>query len=305
MFFVSLGRVIIFALQNFWRNFWLSIATVSIITLSLLSISFLGVMTVLSNQALQSLQNKVDISVALKPDLKDEAVKTVKTNVERLSGVSQVDIVTADQALENFRARNASNPLIAESLLELGNNPLGASLVIRSKTPEGYQNILRQLQTPPFSDSIQDAHYDDYRKIINSTTDITAKLKRVGGIVSMAFLLITLLVVFNAIRINIYTHREEISIMRLVGATSWFIRAPFWVESVIYVLLATLLTAAIFFPLMVFIQPYVDSFFNGFSFNLVQYFNERSWWFFGAQFLGAIVLNILASTIAMRRYLKV
>lgn len=303
--FANIIRVLNFGLQNFWRNIWLSVVTVTIISLSLFSVSTLGVLTVLSNQALSRLEEKIDIAVYLKPELKAEQVQVVKDDAGKINGVKSIDLVTPEQALVNFREREKDNPLIAESLLLLGKNPLGASLIIKASTQGGYQNILQELKTQRFMQYIQDAHLDDYGRVISSVQNITGKIKNMAGIVSLLFILITLLMVFNTIRINIYTHREEIGIMRLVGASSWFIRAPFWVESVIYALLATLVTAVIFFPLLSLIQPYVAAFFNGFSFDLIGYFKDRSWWFFGTQFIGAILLNILASTIAMRKYLKV
>jgi cell division transport system permease protein len=303
--FAAINRVLNFGLQNFWRNIWLSVVTVTIISLSLFSVSMLGVLTVLSNQALNKLEEKIDIAVYLKPELKTEQIQVVKNDASTISGVKSIDLVTPEQALMNFREREKDNPLIAESLLLLGNNPLGASLIIKANSQDGYQNILKELQTNRFMQYIQDTHLDDYSRVISSVQNITGKIKNMAGIVSLLFIIITLLMVFNTIRINIYTHREEIGIMRLVGASSWFIRAPFWVESVIYALLATLVTAVIFFPLLSLIQPYVAAFFNGFSFDLVGYFRDRSWWFFGSQFIGAVLLNILASTIAMRKYLKV
>ncbi|MFA4937504.1 MAG: FtsX-like permease family protein, partial [Patescibacteria group bacterium] len=122
---------------------------------------------------------------------------------------------------------------------------------------------------------------------------------------SIIFLVIALLVVFNTIRINIYSQREEIEIKRLVGATNWYIRAPFWVESIIYALLATLITAVIFYFSLGWLDPYVASLFDNYQFSLAEYFTTNGWFFFGSQFLGATVLNILASYIAMHRYLKV
>ena len=106
-------------------------------------------------------------------------------------------------------------------------------------------------------------------------------------------------------RINIYTHRQEIEIERLVGSTNWFIRGPFWVESILYALVATIVTAGIFYGALSWLQPYVVGLFNGSSFNLVTYFQGNWLTFFGLQFLAAAILNMLASGIAMRRYLKV
>ncbi len=301
----TITRVSTFALQNFWRNIWLSVATVTIICLSLFSISFLGVLTVLSGSALQHLGEKVDIAVYLKPELKDQQVLTVKADVEQLPGVKNLEVVTPTQALERFRAKHQDNPLIAESLLELGSNPLGTTFIVKALSDTGYRSILTALSGPHFAPYIQEAHFDDYQRVIDGVSGLTSKARQVGGIISLFFLAITLLVVFNTIRINIYTHREEIGIMRLVGATSWFIRGPFWAESVLYALLATLITAAIFFPLLQLAQPYVTTFFNGYSVDLVQYFSAHSLVFFGGQFLAAAALNILASTVAMRKYLKV
>lgn len=305
MFLLTFSRVIKFALQNFWRNIWLSIVTVTIITLSLISVSLLGALSIISNQALSRLEERIDISVYLKPELSAEEVQAAKKQVETLDGVKSVELVSAEVALERFRERHAANPLIAEALLEIGENPLGASLVVKAVSDQGYQDILDEVTSEEFGVYVQEARYDDYRRVIEAITSISERLTRVGEIISLIFLLISLLVVFNTIRMNIYAHREEISIMRLVGASNGFIRSPFVVETVLYALLATLLTAALFFPALQAVQPYVDGFFNGYRFDLVEYFSQHSLSFFGWQFLGASALSMLASYVAMRRYLRV
>lgn len=306
MLWANLTRIIGFGLQNFRRNIWLSVVTVTIMTLSLLSVSLLGVLSVLSQQALSNLGQKIDIAVYLKPELKADQVDQVKKQVETtIPGVQDVSVITPEEALASFKAKHQQDQLIGESLQELGANPFGASLVIKASSNDAYQSILAALQGKDFTPYIQEARFEDYQRVIQSVTALTDKITRLAGGISLVFLIITLLVVFNTIRINIYTHREEIAIMRLVGATSWFIRGPFWAESVLYALLATLLTAAIFFGGLSLIQPYVNAFFNGWSFDLMQYFSRNSVWFFGAQFLGAVVLTIAAGSIAMRRYLKV
>ncbi|MDP3986139.1 MAG: permease-like cell division protein FtsX, partial [Candidatus Veblenbacteria bacterium] len=295
MMLVTLTRVITFAFQNFWRNIWLSIVTVTIVTLSLISISLLGALSIVSSEALTRLDERIDISVYLKPELAETDVQTVKTRVEGLAGVKSVELVPAAEALARFKERHATNPLIAEALLELGENPLGASLVVKAVSEQGYQQILDEVTSEEFKPYVQEARYDDYRRVIEAITDLSGRLTKVGEIVSLIFLIISVLVVFNTIRMNIYTHREEISIMRLVGASNSFIRAPFVVESALYALLATLLTAAVFFPALQAVQPYVDGFFNGYRFDLVEYFTQNSLMFFGLQFLGATLLSILAS----------
>lgn len=213
--------------------------------------------------------------------------------------------MSSADALKKFKEKHQTNELITESLLELGDNPLGATLIVKAATEQAYNDVLKELESERFKASIQDAHFDDYRRVIETMSAISGKLTYVGALISAAFMLIMLLVVFNAIRINIYTHREEIAIMRLVGATNWFIRGPFWIESILYAGVATIITAAIFFPMLTFIQPYIDSFFNGYHFNIFDYFMANSLLYFGSEFVVAALLNVVASTIAMRRYLKI
>ncbi|MBU1039231.1 ABC transporter permease [Patescibacteria group bacterium] len=303
--FVSFYRALRFAGQNFWRNIWLSVVTVTILTLSIFSVSILGVINTLSNVALNKLEEKIDISVYLKPELKTDDIQLVKTNLESIPGVKSVAIVPAEEALKIFKEKYQNNPLIAEALLELGTNPLGSSLTVKALTEEGYTTILNELEGDTYEKYIQETRFEDYRTVIQSFAKITDRVKKGGLAVSLLFIIISLLVVFNTIRMNIYTHREELGIMRLVGATSWFIRAPLLIESLIYAFLATAVTSILFYPLLTALQPYISSFFNGYDFNIVQYFTERWFVFFGSLFLGSAVLSMLASTVAMRRYLKV
>jgi len=305
MLLASTWRVINFALQNFWRNFWLSVVTVTIMVLSLASISSLGVLAVVSDEAFSRLVDKIDISVYLKPSLKLDEITDLQKDLEKYTDVVGVEVVSSAESLERFRLKHQSNELITESLLELDSNPLGATLTIKSPSNEGYKRILQELKSARYTPYISEAYFDDYRRVIDDVSSLVNRLKRIGQIVSGFFILITLLVVFNTIRMNIYTHREEIGIMRLVGATSWFIRVPFVVEGVLYAALATLITAALFFPSLGMVQPYISSFFGGSSIDLVKYFTQNSFSFFGWQFLGAAGLSIITSIIAMRRYLKV
>lgn len=305
MLWLSIVRVFRFSFQNFWRNFWLSVVTVTIMALSLTSVSVLGLLGALSSEAMTRLQERIDVSVFLKPGLAEKDLVEAQKLAEAIPGVKNVEVTSADKALAEFQEKHKDNPLIAQALTELGANPLGASLTVRAISEKQYPDILKALQGEAFKDIIQEAHFDDYRQVIQNLSQLSDRLTFAAECASGFFLLIALLVVFNTIRMNIYTHREEIGIMRLVGGSNWFIRAPFLVESILYAFLGTLLTMGIFFLMLALLQPYVSGFFGDSLFNLVYYFTDRMWWFFGAQFVAASLLSVLASTIAMRRYLKV
>jgi cell division transport system permease protein len=305
MLFHSIRRVIKFALQNFWRNVWLTLATISIVTLGMLSVSTLGLVNVLSGEALTRLEDRIDVSVYLKPELKEADVDVVKKDVEQLPGVRSVSVISSDEALQKFRERHGDNALIVESLLELGENPLGPTVVVKGINDESYTGILAELDSARFEPYVQETRYDDYRRVIAGIKDLSDKFTATGQGISLVFIVMALLMVFNAIRMNIYTHREEIGIMRLVGASNTFIRAPFWIEGILYAAVATAITAAVFMTSLSFVQPYVNSLFDGYQLNLTEHFTGIALPFFGLQFLGASLLSIIASSIAMRRYLRV
>ncbi len=305
MFLLSFYRIIKFGLQNFVRNFWLSIVTVTIIILSLLSISVLGLVTIVSQKALDNLEQKIDVGVYLKPNLTEHQILDLKAELESLPRVKNITYIAADEALQRFKEKYVNNEQIGEALILLGINPLGASLRIKAYRDQDYQTLLTALEDKHYQEFIQEARFEDYRQVIIGINELTNKIEKGGIAASLIFLVIALLVVFNTIRINIYTQREEIEIKRLVGATNTFIRAPFVIESIIYALIATLLTALIFFVSLRWIDPYVNTLFNGSNFSLVNYFQTNGLLFFGSQFLSASLLNIIASYIAMRRYLKI
>lgn len=302
---VALLRIFRFASQNVWRNIWLSVVTVTILTLSLISVSALSIVSALSHEALARLEEKIDIAVYLKPQLKTSEIDSFRKQIETIPGVKSTTLISAEQALSDFKKRYQTNPLITESLLEIGANPLSASLLIKAVSDQGYQTILGELETDKYRAFIQDARFDDYRRVITNVTELTDKIKKVGYAISLVFALIALLVVFNTIRLNIYTHREEIGIMRLVGATSWFIRAPLMVESVLYAAAATVICALLFYPSLSALQPYINSFFNSYSFDLVGYYQARWFTFWPSLFIGCSLLSMLASAVAMRKYLKI
>ena len=170
---------------------------------------------------------------------------------------------------------------------------------------DDYQSILSFLDNPEYNELIQDKNFDDNEKVISQLSAISNKIENIGIIVSVVFVIIAVLIVFNTIRINIYTHREEIGIMKLVGATNWFVRAPFLVESLIYAVLAVIICLAILYPLLGAVAPQVNNFFEGYNLDLVSYFNSNFWQIIGWQLAFAVLLSILSSSIAVGRYLRV
>jgi cell division transport system permease protein len=305
MSLASVRQIIIFAWQSFIRNFWLSIVTISIIVLALISINFLLILNVLSETAIGLVQNKVDVSVYFRRDATEAQVLEVQTFLSSLTQIENISYTSQQQALQTFRQRHQLDTTIIESLEELDENPLGATLVIKAKKIEDYPQIIGVIDNSKYTNLITDKNFDDNKVYISRIQEVSDNINRIGLLASAVFIMIALLIVFNTIRVAIYTHREEIGIMKLVGATNWFIRSPFLLESIIYGIIGTGIAIAITYPLLRLIQPYINNFFLADTFSLVQFFNQNFLAIVGLELLIIILLNILSSSFAMRRYLKV
>ncbi len=304
MFLVSVYRVIKFALVNFWRNIWLAIVTTTIMSMSLFVVMVLLGLNLVINQAINSLHEQVDVSVYFKSEITPEVVQEFQTNLQQIPGVKEVVYISKDSALDNFRAKFADNPVILESLDELAENPLGDTLIIQAQSINDYDLVLQVLNSEELSPFIQEKNFQDYNNIINKISEISATINKIGLFLSILFLLIAVLVTFNTIRIAIYTYRNELGIMRLVGASKAFIEWPFFVEGIIYALVSVLVTTVAIYPIAGAAQPFLDKFFGSSTLNLVNYFNTNFFKIVSLQLLGASFISIFSSWLAVRRYIK-
>jgi cell division transport system permease protein len=261
----------------------------------------------LADSTIKLVEEKVDLSIFFKPEVTEGKALEIKSVLIALPQVREIQFISKDEALQIFKDKHKNEPKILEAVNEVGANPLGASLIVKAYRTEDYQIIFQKLNDPTIlpPDLVQDKNFDDHKLLIDKISNIKQKVSKAGIFFSIIFGLIAILIVFNTIRVAIYTHREEIGVMRLVGATSWFVRVPFIIESIFYALAATLISIIILYPFIGFVQPYVVNFFEGAGFDLLNYFNANFLKIFGLELLASIVLGIISSTLAVGKYLKV
>lgn len=305
MMLVSLIRAFKFALQNFWRNIWLSLVTIFILVLTLFSITLSSSLNLVAKEAIGLVKDRVDVSVYFFETAKDDDVKNVSSVLTGMPEVKDVVFITKEEALDFFKKKNENNPIIQETLDVIGTNPLGPTLVVHAHNIEDFPKIMAVLDQPQYAKLIEDRDFEESQLVINKLTAVTDKIREIGLFVSVIFILVAALVIFNTIRITIYTYREEIGIMKLVGASNWFIRAPFVLESIFYALISGLLTMVIIIPLVGLSAPFFNQLFAGYGFDIVRYFQGHFWSIVWLQTLVSIVLAVVSSMVAITRYLRV
>ena len=303
---ISTYRVARAAAQNFWRNIWLSVATAIIMTLTLLMVSFLFFANVFGMEVLKTIEQKVDLSVTFKENVNQEYINAIAAELETREDVDSVRIISSDEALEIFRQLHQDDSLIEESLQELG-NPLPASINITAQEPRFYETIARHLESEKYVPFIDKINYDTSRNVIDRLIALIDSVKNVALVISITFAILVILITFNTVRLAIYSFREEIDIMRLVGASRWFIQGPFILETMLVAVLGVVMSNIILYPLIRTATPQLQRFFFDASnspFNLYQYATENWVKVVGLQLLIAVGLAIFSSLFAIRRYLR-
>lgn len=300
---LSLFRIIKFSFQDISRNIWLSMATITILLLALLSINMLVAVRTISDHAVLAIKEKMDISLYLKANSSEEDVSRLRASIAQMPEVKSIVYISQEQALNDFREKNINNPDIMQALKELDTNPLLASLTISPASLELSTQLLNNLQRLD-SRIIESRDFTDNSLILSRIDNITQRVNEVGLIIIALFIGISLLVVYNAIRVSVYTHKQEIEIMRLVGASNFFIYMPFIFASFLYTFISLLIVIIIFFPFLTLLQPYLEVFFTGYNINILSYFSNYFWYIFGLQFVIILFINVLASLLAVRRYAK-
>jgi cell division transport system permease protein len=311
MLWTNIRRIVRGGLHNFWRNGFVSLASVlvMVITLSVLG-SILFADAILSS-SLNSIERKVDVTVYFTKDAPEEEIMSVKDRLEQLSEVASVTYTSRDQALTNFRDRYENDQTKIQALEELDNNPLRASLNIRAEDPSQYQAITEFLRGSDEGDAlssskttlIDEISYQDKKVVIDRLSTILNTAERLGVVLMIVMVALAVIITFNTIRLAIYISREEIAIMRLVGASKSYIRGPFVVSGMLYGIVSGLITLILFVPVTYWLADVTQEFFIGF--DVFQYylanFGYVTLWVIGS----GIVIGALSSYLAVKRYLKV
>lgn len=304
MLALSFARVVKFAFQDMLRNISLSLMTVFILVLMLLSINTLIVIQVLTNEATRSVKEQIDVSLFFSSEATDEEVTEVREYIELFPEVVGITYQSREEVLEEFKAQHADSEDIVTSLDELQDNPLGPTMIVQMREPSDYQKVIEALQVPEYENIIEHKNFNDTQKTIERIDTVTSQVERFSLALSVLFAVIAFLIIFNTIRVAIYTHRVEISIKKLVGATNWFIRGPYLLESFIFSLLSVAIALGIVLTVLHGLDPYIGLIFSSEGI-LTNYFNSHILMLLGLQFLSVFILTVISSLLAMRRHLRV
>ena len=298
-----LTRIFKYGWQNFSRGKWLSAATLIVIVLALIVFESLIVFTVITKTSIAILKEKIDISVYFKPTASEEGILKMKKAVEALPETASVEYVSREKALATFREAHKDDAAISAALNELNENPLSALINVKAKDPSQYASIARSIDDVEWKPLTQKVTFRQNQAIIERLSKAIDIGNRLGLIITILLTLTAIVVTFNTVSLAIYSNRDEIGIMRLVGAPTALISGPYMVEGIIYGVIGAAVSLAAFWPAVYWGAPYLKYFVT--DLDLRAYFFTHLFSLVGYQLLFGIALGVISSNLAIQKYLKI
>ena len=303
--FTNLYRLLRYSFQSFWRQRLLSIATMMVILLVLMVFQGIFIFGAVGEAALTSIREKIDVSIFFKVETSEDSILDLERQIEgELEEVREITYISKEKALDQFKERHKSDEAIQQALEELGDNPLSASLNIKTDETEQLPVVAAYLKNIVPEEMVDEISYnEDNKAVIDRLTAIIGVSEFAGLILALFLAIVAVLVAFNTILLGIYSNRDEVAIMRLVGAPNVFIRGPFVGLGVIYGFLTATLVTLITIPLVYLISPYAALFVPGF--DLVAWLWGGFAWLYLGQIGIGISIGVISSMIAINRYLDI
>ncbi len=306
--FITTERIFKTGIVNFGRNIWLAIAAIAMMSITLTILLFAVVANATFRHTISDITGHIDVSFYLKDSVTGAQRSDLTDQIKQLPNVKSITYVSKVEALKSYEKQNAGNKDLLTAIAET-DNPLPASLAIKPRDPNRLQEIRDFLSQPKIQGlSSEKSNFDDDRKAaIDKITSATHFFEEAGVVGIAVFIVISMLIIFNTIRMTIFNRRDELVIMRLLGASTWFIRGPFVVETVMYGVVAAAISLAVCGALF----AVASSTLQASSLGLLDisyssnYFNSHFWLIMGIQVGIGIIIGAASSTIATRRYLRI
>jgi cell division transport system permease protein len=284
-----------------------SVSSIFILVITLSIITSIYLSKDVFKKSIDNIKSKVDISIYMKPDTADAQMLAVKQKLQMLPEVKSVNFISREDTLNNFKRDNASDTATLQALTEVGSNPFGASFSVQADDTDKYSIIISKINDENLlgedKSSIDKINYVDIKESIDKLNHLVSWFSAVGYTVTIVFVVMSLMIVYNTIRLAIFTFKEEISVMKLVGASNMYIRGPFIVESIIYGVMASIITTGLFYPITKYITSKTVDFFGGYSIHAYYMDNILN---IAMMLAGAgVAVAAISSILAVRKYLSV
>ena len=284
----------------------ISWAAVLVVTITLSVITTIILLQAVLNFSLNQIKDKVDVTIYFNVGAPEDQIMALKESLQELPEVASVSYTSSEEALKIFRDRHSEDYPTIQALDEIKDNPLGGYLNVKAKEVSQYETIANFLKSDSLSVSgfgsiIDKVNYNQNKLVIDRLNSIISGAQKLGFLITLILVIISIIITFNTIRLAIFISKEEVGVMRLVGASKMRVRGPFMIEGAIYGIVATLITLLLFWPATAWLGRNMTGFLG---LNLYSYYISNLFQIFVIVLLSGVFLGMVSSVLAVRRYLN-
>lgn len=306
MLSIHLKRIIRSGYRSFVRSGFTSVASILMLTVTLFVVTSLIFIQASLNASLNDIKEKVDVTVYFVPGASEDEIMEVKEALVKIPEIKDVSYTSSNEAITSFKEKHSNDYLTLQALDELDHNPLGASLNIKANDPSQYESISNYFESDDSLSKgaltiIDKVDYHQNKIVIDRLNSIISGARKLGFAVSLVLVLISIIITFNTIRIIIYMSREEINVMKLVGAGNKYVQGPFIVSGVLVGLCASMITIIMFIPISIWLGNQMTEFIG---LNLFTYYKANFAQLFIIIISLGVILGGVSSSFAIAKYLK-
>jgi len=289
--------------SSFIRNGWLSVASITVMVLTLLTLSIFFILNIVLNTGIKTIQDKIDISVYFKDEVTQNQIIDIQNDLADMNEVKGIKYISKEDALNRFKEQNKENTKLLESISGTDNS-LPASLEVKVYDAGKLDQISNILERDEYKTVVLKISYKENKQIIDKLFRATNLTKQIGVIITIAFTLVSLVIIFNTVRIAIFARMEEIEIMKLVGATPWFIKGPFLIEGLLYGIVSTVISMTVLSSVLYFTTPAIANYIGGVGDNISNFLRDNILQVLLIQLGVGIGIGIFSSWLAIRKHLR-
>lgn len=303
MSLTTISRIIKLGFTNFKRNWGLSLMATLIMTLTLIIISVFIIFNIVVNTTTESIKEKIDLAVYFKLDTEEKDIRILEDKIKNRLDVKSVHFITKEEALKRWNEMKISQKI--KDQISEEENPLPFSLDVKTHRSEDLESVANYLSNKEFESIVDRISYKENKDIIEKMVNITNFSRKMGIILGIIFIIISILVILNTVKLAIFTRTKEIEIMRLVGASEIFIRVPFIVEALLYALFATIFSLFLIWLGIYFISPMVTQYLGDVQLDMQGFFISNLFWIFLLELIISSIVSVFCSIVSMGKHLKI
>ena len=300
MFILTVFRLTKLGVVNFWRNLWLSLIATFVMSLTLMTITVLSLSAFLVNGEIDNIKSRIDYEIYFNDNVAEEEITQLSNSIKNLVEVNEVKFISKEEAVEKYKEIYGDKDSLTKYIEQ--ENPLKSSMIVKTVNPEDLSRVDELVNGEKYKNLVYSSSYSQNREVIERLIGIIDFVEKAGVAIGLVFVIIAVTVIFSIVRVAIYSRKDEIEIMKLVGATDWFVHAPFIIESALYGIIAAFLSLGFIAGIYYYVSSVATTYLS-FSVDHIQaYLSEYFVFVVLFQVLMGLIISISAAFFAIRKH---